>query len=75
MAERMAQSDAQRPATPVQAAAAPQRPERRRACALAAIAAAVAPTQADPRAPVAEHTGTYGDVTVRPRCAEAVAVH
>jgi cell division protein FtsZ len=59
MAERMAQSDAQRPATQ---AAAPQRPEHVERAALAAIAAAVAPAAP----PVAEHAGTYGDVTVRP---------
>jgi cell division protein FtsZ len=65
MAERMAQADAQRPAA-VQAAASPaQRPENVERAALAAIAAAVAPAQAAPP-PVAEHAGTYGDVTVRP---------
>jgi cell division protein FtsZ len=62
MAERMAQADAQRPAAPVQAIAPPpmQRPDSVERAALAAIAAAVAPT------PAAEHAGTYGDVTVRP---------
>ncbi len=69
MAERMAQADAQRPAAPAQAAAPQpaQRPESVERAALAAIAAAVAPTQAAPSAaPVTEHSGTYGDVTVRP---------
>ncbi len=70
MAERMAQADAQRPAAPAQAIAPHpvQRPESVERAALAAIAAAVAPTQAAaPTAPpVAEHAGTYGDVTVRP---------
>jgi cell division protein FtsZ len=66
MAERMAQADAQRPAAPVHAIA-PQRPDSVERAALAAIAAAVAPTQAAPAAPpVADHAGTYGDVTVRP---------
>ncbi len=71
MAERMAQADAQRPAAPVQAVAPQpaQRPESVERAALAAIAAAVAPAQAATHSappPVAEHAGTYGDVTVRP---------
>ena len=69
MAERMAQADAQRPAASVHAVAPQpaQRPESVERAALAAIAAAVAPTQSHAAPPpVAEHAGTYGDVTVRP---------
>jgi cell division protein FtsZ len=69
MAERMAQSDAQRPAAPAQAAQSSlPRVESVERAALAAIAAAVAPAQAAAAAqqphPV-EQAGTYGDVTVR----------